>query len=54
MSGRIVSYKIVVGKRTDEFSERINKRLGEGWKLYGTPFNSNGFLCQAMVKEATE
>ena len=51
MSGKIEKYTMVCDQNTVDFSERINGMIAAGWKLYGTPFSSSGFLCQAMVRE---
>lgn len=51
MSGKIVGYKMVAGSVHYELAENVNLCMADGWKLYGTPFASNGVLYQAMVKE---
>lgn len=51
MSGRIVDYSIVFGENPMDLDMEVRGKLGEGWKLYGTPFANGPFFCQAMVKE---
>jgi len=44
-------YYTVKKERDDEFDEHIERRLKEGYKLYGNPYISKGgFYCQAMIK----
>ena len=51
MSGRITEYKLLVSFSEDELSRTVGEMLGDGWKLYGTPFAKSVYYCQAMVKE---
>lgn len=44
-------YKLIARQLIDDFNEKVNAMLADGWYLYGPPFNSNGFLCQAMMKD---
>ncbi len=46
-------YQIVCGDECGEgryISDSVNKKLSEGWELYGTPFYGNGYIYQAMVR----
>ena len=49
MSGS-TEYQIVAGRDAGDLSKKVNKRIGEGWHLYGSPFELGGSPCQAMVK----
>lgn len=51
MSGRIVEYTVVSSDEVQELHDMVDFNFKRGWKLYGTPFSCNGFICQAMVKE---
>lgn len=51
MSGRIVEYKMCEADSAVNLNNIVIVYLNEGWKLYGTPFSHNGFICQAMVRE---
>lgn len=51
MSGRIVEYKMCEADSAVNLNNIVIIYLHEGWKLYGTPFSHDGFICQAMVRE---
>ncbi len=42
-------YKLIVCY-TNELMKQVNKALEEGWELYGTPFATKDYVCQAMLK----
>lgn len=46
-----MKYKSVFERDPRILDKEVNKLLSEGWKLYGSPFDSEGFIGQAMVKD---
>jgi len=36
------------------FQDRINKLLGKGYQMIGTPFSHGNFLCLGMYKQNEE
>ena len=45
----IKDYDIVCESNISFFRRKVGERLEDGWELYGTPFSSDGMLCQAIV-----
>jgi hypothetical protein len=36
------------------FQDRVNKLLGKGYQILGSPFSHGGFVCLAMFKTTEE
>lgn len=45
----VKKYFLVRGNVND-LTFSVNDKIEEGFVPYGAPFNSNGWLCQAMVQ----
>lgn len=43
-------YRIVSDHKIKPFQEAVLALANEGFELFGPPFDSDGFLCQAMIK----
>lgn len=41
-------YTVICQELAHELARRVNKLLGNGWELLGTPFVRGAQLCQAM------
>ena len=50
-----MEYLTVRARNFDKFDEDVNKKLKEGFLLYGNPYVTDGddefYVCQAMTKE---
>jgi hypothetical protein len=47
---RVVEYKTAVAEDGAELDREVNKLIGLGYQLYGSPYASGKVLAQAMVK----
>lgn len=47
---KIISYRTVLGNQPAKLDTDVEKRLQEGWELYGYPYTDGDFHYQAMVK----
>lgn len=36
------------------FQDRVNKLLGKGYQILGSPFSHGAFICMAMLKTPDE
>jgi hypothetical protein len=49
----IKEYRLVLGKSSQDLSQKINEMIRQGWEIYGDPFsdssNDETFLLQAVV-----
>jgi hypothetical protein len=46
----IIDYKVIVGTDDQEFSDKINRLIKEGWQPLGEVILSDSVLAQAVVK----
>jgi len=45
-----MKYKLIRRRGSGAFEHDVNKALGEGWELHGTPYHTGQNHCQAMIK----
>lgn len=54
MTGRVVEYFTVGSNEAHMLNEKVNDLLAKGWKLYGSPYATEYFIFQAMVREVQD
>ena len=45
-----MEYKTVRSKAPETFDAELNKAIGEGWELFGTPFFADPYYVQCMTR----
>lgn len=48
MEAKYSRYRLVYGS-PDTVACEVEKALGRGWQVYGSPFYYNNMVCQAIV-----
>lgn len=54
MAGKVVEYFTVASNELHRVNEEVNRLLDDGWKLYGSPYATEYFIFQAMVREVQD
>lgn len=49
-----MEYRIVSHNGEEEFADKINALLVEGWELYGPLIDTQGMLSREMVRHASD
>jgi hypothetical protein len=45
----VLEYVMISKYTAREFTQEVNAKLNDGWELQGDAFDSDKYLCQAMV-----
>jgi len=49
---KIIEYKTATADNWTAFDKEVNRMLGQGYQLYGSPYAVENTIAQAMTKHA--
>lgn len=47
---KIAEYRVLAASLIKDFEEEVNKKLEEGFELYGRAFYADSYLFQVVIK----